>query len=279
MLFTFSDPRGWQDLGVVNILINNFIDGRSACYLAYVVPSSTLVLVDDAGRAGGPYAGSVTLGNSTAIQNSQCAVTLTSANGSGDTLSLMLNITFQSAFAGNRIQYLAARDAAQNSSGWLPLGVWQVPSASSTTTTSVVGVNPAQGSGLNSTPFTFRFADTKGYADLGVENILINTALDGRHACYLAYARTVNVLYLVNDTGDGLLPGKNLNTSGTLSNGQCVVSWGATSLVVGGPDLSLSLNIGFTSGFGPNLIIYLAARDADEGNNTGWQSMGTWTAQ
>ena len=49
MTFTFSDPRGWQDLDVVNILINNFLDGRSACYLAYSRPSNVLYLVDDTG--------------------------------------------------------------------------------------------------------------------------------------------------------------------------------------------------------------------------------------
>ena len=60
-VFTFSDPSGWQNLGVANVLVNNFIDGRSACYLAYSVPSSTLYLVDDSGKAGGPYAGAVAL--------------------------------------------------------------------------------------------------------------------------------------------------------------------------------------------------------------------------
>jgi len=54
---------------VVNVLINNFLDGRQACYLAYVVSPGFLLLVDDAGDAGGPFAGS---------QNSQCAASLAS---------------------------------------------------------------------------------------------------------------------------------------------------------------------------------------------------------
>ena len=58
--YQFSDPAGWQNLSVANVLVNNVLDGRHACYLAYVVASSTLVLVDDAGDAAGPYAGSVT---------------------------------------------------------------------------------------------------------------------------------------------------------------------------------------------------------------------------
>jgi len=101
--FQFSDPSRYQNLGVVNVLINNFLDGRHACYLAYVVASTTLVLVDDAGDAGGPYAGSVALGSSGTIQNSQCAVGLTSALGSGATLTLVLNVTFKAGFGGNRI--------------------------------------------------------------------------------------------------------------------------------------------------------------------------------
>ena len=36
--FTFSDTAGYQKLSVVNVLINNFLDGRQACYVA-VVPA------------------------------------------------------------------------------------------------------------------------------------------------------------------------------------------------------------------------------------------------
>jgi probable HAF family extracellular repeat protein len=276
MTFTFTDPRGWQDLEVVNVLINNFIDGRNACYLAYSVPAGTLYLVNDAGIAQGPYAGAVAPGSSNPIQNSQCTVGLIGANGSGDTLTLTLAVTFKTAFAGNKILYLAAGDVSQNSSGWVPLGVWLWPAASQNTTTAVVTMTPASGTGLSPTPFTFVFSDTKGFADLGVENILINTALDGRHACYLAYARQINWLYIVNDAGNGLLPGTSLATSGRINNSQCTVSWGNNAVTVSGNDLRLVLNIGFSPGFGPNVIFYLAARDVNEANNTGWQSSGTW---
>jgi hypothetical protein len=278
MTFTFSDAGGWQRLGVVNVLINNFIDGRSACYLAYSVPSSTLYLVNDGGSAGGPYAGSVALGSATAIQNSQCAVTLTSAVGGGNTLTLTLGFTFSASFGGSKILYTAAGDTGTNNSGWVPLGVWQVPGAAALTT-SVVSMTPADGTGVGPTAYTFRFSDTKGFADLGVENILVNSALDGRHACYLAFARSLNVLYLVNDNGDALLPGQSVGASGSLSNSQCTVTWGASAVAASGNSLSLSLNIGFGSGFGPKLIFYLAARDVNEGNNTGWQASGTWAVQ
>jgi len=127
---TFTDSQGVSDFGVVNVLINNFIDGRQACYLAYVASTNTLILIDDAGDAAGPYAGTMALsGGSGNIQNSQCMV---SGAGSGvnsapDTLALTLNITFKAAFAGNRVIYAAGRDSAGgNNTGWQAVGTTTV---------------------------------------------------------------------------------------------------------------------------------------------------------
>jgi len=136
--FVYTDPRGYQDLNVVDILVNNFLDGRHACYLAYIVAQNTLVLVDDGGDAGGPYAGNVALGNSAPIQNSQCSVTLVSAVGSGNNLTLVLTIAWTAGFAGDKIVYMSAGDVAGNNSGWQPLGVARAPGGAQTTTTAVV---------------------------------------------------------------------------------------------------------------------------------------------
>ena len=64
-----------------------------------------MVLVDDAGNAGGPFAGVLTLGAAQTIQNSQCSINGqgSSAVSNGNTLTLTLSITFKSAFPGNRI--------------------------------------------------------------------------------------------------------------------------------------------------------------------------------
>jgi hypothetical protein len=272
--FTFSDPFGWRDLSVVNVLINNFLDGRQSCYLAYVVPSSTLVLVDDAGDAGGPFAGS---------QNSQCAVSLVSATGSGATLTLTLNVTFKPAFGGNKIVYLAARDSAQNNTGWQALGVWQVPFTPSGTI-SVGSLNPARGAGASGTAqaFTLTLADSRGAADIGIVNLLVNNFLDGRQACYLAYVASSNTLLLVDDAGDagGPFAGNMvLNGGGTIQNSQCSANGAGSSAVLSGNLLTLTLNVAFKASFAGNRILYAAGRDAAGGNNTGWQAMGTFTVQ
>jgi hypothetical protein len=277
--FVYSDPRGWQDLNVVNALVNNFIDGRRACYLAYVVPQSYLALVDDAGDAGGPFAGTVALGNSAPIQNSQCSVTLVSAQGSGNTFTLVLSIAWTNSFAGDKIIHLAARDLASNNSGWYPLGVLRAPGGTATTTTAVVSANPSRATGFAATTYTFSFSDTKGFADLGVENILVNSALDGRHGCYLAFSRPGNVMYLVNDNGDALLPAQSMATAGSISNSQCSVTWTGGAVSESGNNLSLTLNITFSASFAGNRIIYTAARDVNEANNTDWHAMATWASQ
>lgn len=282
--FQFADPGGYQYLGVVNVLINSVLDGRNACYLAYLVPSSTLVLVDDAGDAGGPYAGSVTLGSSSSIQNSQCAVTLTSASGSGTTLSLTLSITFKPAFGGDRVTYVAARDLGSGNSNWQPLGVWQVPSAPSGPI-AVSGIAPARGAGPAGTAVTFTLTvtDTRGAGDLGIVNLLINASIDGRLACYLAYVASSNSLILTGDSGDpgGSYAGSMTLNGGTagIANSQCSVNGSGSSAAPSGNSLALTLNLTFQPGFAGNRVLYAAGRDGQGGNNTGWQPVGTWTVQ
>jgi len=274
MAFTFTDPRGWQDLDVVNVLINNFLDGHSACYLAYSRSAGVLYLVPD---GGGGLLPALTLGGSGITGNSQCTVSgaASYAAGSGDTFTLTLSLSFRAAFAGDKVVYLAARDLEGGNSGWQALGTWSIPGASPTGP-AVGGVAPARSSGSGGT-FTFTFTDTNGWQDLGVVNVLINDTLNGNQACYLAYSRAFNTLYLVNDTGTALLLGLTLNGAGSVNNSQCTVT-GAGSLASGsGNTLTLTLNMSFLSAFAGNRVIYAAARSNGDAFNSGWQAVGSRT--
>jgi sugar lactone lactonase YvrE len=274
--FRFSDPKGWQDLDVLNVLINSALDGRQSCYLAYSRPQNTLYLVPDNGTGLLP---GLLLNGSGTLSNSQCTIVGagTSASGMGNTLTLTLNMTFTPAFAGNKIIYIATRDLAQDNSGWQALGTWTVPGAPTTQIT-VNGMTPARGVGTGQT-FTFTFTDTKGFHDLGVMNVLVNSTLDGRQACYLAFSQPANILYLVNDAGTALLPAITLG-SGSVSNSQCTINGaGSSASGTGTNNFTLTLNISFPESFAGNKVTYLAARDSAEGNNTGWQSLGSWTVQ
>jgi len=278
--FTFSESTGWQNLDVVNMLINSALDGRRACYLAYSVPSKTLVLVDDAGDAGGPYAGSLALGNSGTIQNSQCAVTLVSASGIGATLTLTVAVTFQPGFSGNLIQYLAARDSANNS-GWQASGVWSSTSQPPAVPILIGSISPGRSIDAAGTmqTVTFTLSDTKGAADIGIVNLLVNDFIDGRHACYLAYVAAANTLLLVDDAGDAGGPFAGslvLNGSpGTIQNSQCAVSGQGSSVVTNGNQVTVNLALTFLPSMAGNRVFWVAGRDGGGGSNTGWQAMGT----
>jgi len=282
--FQFSDLAGYQNLSVVNVLINSVLDGRNACYLAYVVAAQTLYLVDDAGDAGGPYAGSVVLGSASTIHNSQCTVGLTSALGSGNTLTLTLNIAFAAGFGGNKVQFVAARDQGTGNTDWQALGVWQAPSTQ-TGAIAVTGVSPVHGAAAAGTSgqFTFTLTDGKGTGDFGVVNVLVNNYIDGRGACYLAYVASSETLVLVDDAGDAGGPWAGsmvLNGgSGAIENSQCAVSGTGSTVGYAPGVMTLTLNLTFKGGLSGNRVFYVAGRDQAGGSNTGWQAVGTWTVE
>ncbi len=273
LAFTFSDVDGGTDLNILNILINSFLDGRNSCYIAYVRSQNILYLINDAGTALQP---AITLGTAQQTSNSQCAINGTGSGAvvSGNNLTLTLNMTFTTAFGGRRIIYGAARDVAEANSGWTPLGVKEVPGAIAAPL-SVTGTTPAQSTAATQqTVFTFN--DNAGFANLNVINVLINNALDGRNACYIAYVRSQNILYLVNDAGDALLPAITPGTTQTVSNSQCTISGTGTSAVGNGNTLTLTVNYTMKPAFRGNRVIWSAARTVNDTGNTGWQATGTW---
>jgi len=279
--FTVFDSQGWQDLGVLDVLINNSLDGRQACYFAYVPQTNTIYLVDDGGDAGGPFSGALLLNGTGSVGNSQCQLNGlgSSAIGAGRSLTLTIHLTFAQSFAGNRVAYVAARTISESSSGWTPLETWTVPGAAAAPLTPV-SITPASGEGSDQV-FTFNFSDVAGWQGLGIVNVLINGALDGRQSCYVAYAVQSNSLFLVDDAGDaggpfaGSMP---LSGSGSVANSQCTVKAAGSSVAHSGNTLTLSLHLSFSWAFVGNKLLYTAARDTGSGTS-GWQPMGTWIVQ
>ena len=107
----------------------------------------------------------------------------------------------------------------------------------------------------------------------------MNGALDGRHACYIAYARSINWLYLEDDTGSILGAGQSFAAAGSLSNSQCTVSWGSVGVSSSGNNLTLTLNLAFAAAFDGDVIVYAAARDGSDQNSTDWHAVATWTVK
>ena len=274
--FQYSDTAGAADLNVMNVLINSGLDGRHACYIAYVQQYNTLFLVNDAGDAGGPFAGSIVLGGSGSVNNSQCTIAAagSTAFASGNTLTLTLNMSFSSSFGGNKVVYLAARDSVNNS-GWQTMGTHGVPPLPSTFPMPG-GMSPASGSAASST-LSFMFNDASSANNLQTGWALINTAIDGRAACYLAYFRPGNQVYLFPDNGDGS-QAINMTLSGTntLSNSQCTISSQGSSVTSSGAQLTVNLNITFNHSFAGPKGVWMADQTLGGLQTSAWQVMGVW---
>ncbi|HYW47743.1 MAG TPA: VCBS repeat-containing protein [Bryobacteraceae bacterium] len=276
--FTFSDSSGYQNLSVVDVLINNALDGRHACYVAVVLSganSGSVFLIDDAGDAGGPYQGLV-LPGSGSISNGQCTINGTGSgvNGSGNNLTLTLSITFSAGFSGNKVVYTSAGNKSSANSGWQALGTWNVPGGTPAGPW-VSGMNPARTSALGPATYTFTFTDSNGWPDISVANILINTAIDGRHGCYLAIVPAAQQVLLVDDAGDagGPYSGMVLPGNGTVSNSQCSITGAGSSIAGSGNTLTVTLAMTFSPSFAGNQLFFLAARSNTANSN--WQAVGT----
>ncbi|MCX6608188.1 MAG: hypothetical protein NTV52_32000 [Acidobacteria bacterium] len=133
-------------------------------------------------------------------------------------------------------------------------------------------------SSLGSTQtLTFSVSHPDGLARLGIINLLINSSLDARNACYLAYSVPQRVLYLVNDGGPtgGLSPGLLIGSpnTGSIANTQCRIFAEGSSAVANGNILTLTCNASFTESFTGSKIVYLAARTTDE-LTQGWAPCG-----
>ena len=271
--FTFFEPNGVTNLDVVNVLVNNFLDGRFACYLAYVRSINVLYLVNDAGD--GLLPGVVLDGSPQSLANGQCAIDIpaSSASTTFGVLTLTLRIGFEPSFAGNKVVYQAARDLNGNNSGWVQQGVWHVPGGAPGSP-SVVDINPARGGGRDY-PFTFTFRDADGFSDLVSTTVLVNSYLDGGAACYFGYHVPSNTLLLLNDAGNGYMPGLTLGGQGTVENTQCRIMSAGSGAVGSGTDLTLTIRIVFKSAFKGERVIYVSAQDSV--TSSGWQAVGSWS--
>jgi hypothetical protein len=272
----FSHPGGFQNLGVLNVLINKALDGGRACYLAYSQPAGVLFVVKDAGPDAG-LSEPLVLGSTGNVSNSQCQVNGvgSSAVGSGNVLTLTLNITFRPAFAGNHVVYLAARDqVGPGNSGWSTLGFHEVPGAP-VTYPNAINMSPAAGTTSSST-VTFAYEDQSNSANIQTAWALVNTALNGASACYVAYFAPGNILFLFPDDGSAAgLTNMVLAGTASLENSQCRINAQGSSVVRSGGRLTLNLNMTFKPGFAGSKAVWLALQTVSAVTSP-WKVGGAW---
>ncbi len=263
----FSDGSGAGLLNRRLILINSTLNGAGGCFIQ--ADPTGIYLVNDSGSAlsAGLIGGS-------SVSNSQCTLNGvgTSVVNAGNSSTVTLALVFKPAFAGAKNIYLYDEDTNGNNSGFQLRGTYTVSSTASVPANT--SVTPNSGSGASRT-FTVVYSDPGGNSLLNRRLFLINSAILGGSACYVQVDPTG--IYLVNDAGNALTGP--LTPAGVLSNSQCTLNpAGGASVSYSATSTTVVLPITFNASFGGTRNLYMYADDVN-GNNTGWQLMGTVTTQ
>ena len=278
----YSDSAGVASLATVwaGFGTSASYPAPSSCAVYYSRSANAVYLENDAATSTTGAA----IGSSGTLQNSQCSVNMaaTSVSPSGNALTLTLAVTFNSSFSGSKSIYLCAVDAGGTNSGWQSRGSWTIPGSvfpppppPPATGPSAVSVMPGSGSGFTQT-FALEYSDTSGASSLASVWVAFNATANNPapSSCAVYYNRSINALYLENDTATGS-SGAVLGSYRALQNSQCTVNPATSTVTLNGTSLILNLAVTFSSAFSGAQNIYLRAVDS-VGSNTGWQSLGTW---
>ena len=266
--FVYGDTVYARSLTAVAFLFNTSVNFSNACYVVWDLTANTIALIGDNGSG----SSSVTLGSSTSLHNSQCVVNggATSAV-SGLSMILTISITFNSGFTGTKNIYMYAAAGSVNT-GWVLEGTYGSVTGGAPVANSAV---PASGSGP-SERFTFIVSDQGGGSYLTAAAILFAPTLNFVNACYLIWDGTRNTISLTYDNpANGqtpLTPGQ----PGIATNDECTMNAANSTVIVSGTRVIITLDLTFNDGFAGLKNIYLYAAEAF--TNSGWTTVGTWTA-
>jgi hypothetical protein len=244
-------------------------NGANGCYVWYYPTTNLLYLDNDTGN--GLSAG-ITPGSASTVSNSQCTLAGTgSSYSTSGGATLVVALTFSYSFYGLKYVWMYAGGETSNS-GWVEKGTWTVPSGPPPT---VVSLTPSSGSGTTQA-FTSEYSDPNGTADLVTVRILFNTRIDAAYGCYVFYYPATNLLYLENDTGNGLSAGITPGSTSTVSNSQCTLAGTSSSYSTSGDNATLVAALTFSGTFftgAKNVWMYAVG----ESSNSGFVQKGTWT--
>ena len=127
LTFSFSDPHGYANISSANINIAALAKpSLEACSMFFEQTSHTVSLLNDAGTQ---YLSPLNLSNpGSIVSNSQCTVSAngSSISGTGNTLQLGLQLTFDPSFVGSHNVVVSASDLT-SASNPLQVATWVVP--------------------------------------------------------------------------------------------------------------------------------------------------------
>lgn len=268
-----SDANGATDIASISVVFNSNLSFGQACYFTYERALNRFSLFNDAGTG---IQATISPGASGSVENSQCRISGSglSVQTSATTITLSLPLTFKSGFAGAKTVYVSAVDSTSLSSGWQNRGSWTVPSENNSGP-NVVAVSPSSGTGSTQS-FTFTLTDASGGGNISWLHAVFNTSLSTGSACYFAYERASNLLYLANDPATATIGTLTPGSSNTVENSQCILNGSGSSVSVSSAGMAVTVSLTFKPAFRGTKNVY-GTTSYTAGGGSGWRTIGTWT--
>ncbi len=243
---------------------------QNSCYVSYDPTANVFYLLNDTATGWFGLLG----GTPNTVGNSQCTL-YGAASGSskaGTDLTINLDVSFRTGFAGTKTAYLLAGDNVGLVSDWQEVG--SSSDSGDARAVEITSFAPLSGNGPFQT-FSAGVRDADGANTIAFVQFVMNAGLNGFNACFIHYDRASNAFFLLKDDASGWF-GLVGGSAAQVENSQCVlrgVGSGGTSTV---DTLSINYNLQFKTAFTGSRNIYLQAVD-----NTGviqsWKQAGTWT--
>ena len=278
---TYTDPNSEMNIQSLSLFIMNGVapDSESGwpaneCVLNYTISSGVIQLVQDAG--GAFLSNTAIAGTDQTVSNSKCTVlaSLSSANISGNSVTVKFYVTFTASFRGAKQLYLSVKNhEGDNNTNFLT----QVGSYNVTASVSSLFVFPSSGSGSEQT-FTTVYSDETTQIKsvyLNLKSSANNTT--AANACKLRYDLGTADIALVNDAGTRYSPPITSGSTTPLSNSQCTVYGVGTSATSFGNYVVAYFNVSFAAGFDGEKEMTMFGEDETGTFSFSNQSVGTYT--
>lgn len=124
MDFTYSDPNGSEDIVAVMINITSAANPTNECFISYSRRADELALTLD----GGTSWKAALVGSGKKLVNNACTLDPSHSMtfSSGNTFTLRLAFRFPRSFTGRKIVQTTVADHDNATTGWQPVGFWDV---------------------------------------------------------------------------------------------------------------------------------------------------------
>jgi hypothetical protein len=271
---TWSDGNGASDIRYAYMQIGSASGGGLITKVYYNQQTNKLYLLSDAGNS---WLGGFAPGSANTITNSRVSLNCqsTAVTPSGLNLTVSFSITPNISYTGIKPLMLYVVDySGAHPATWLIMGSWTILGPTTPANVSATAVDGLTGAAqqVNAT-----WSDGNGASDIRYAYLQVGSAPTGG-LTKMYYNQQTNMLYLLNDAGNGWIGGFAPGSANVIANSKLSLDCAATTVIPAGNNLTVSFNLTPQAGFagsGKPLALYVV--DFSGLHPATWENKGTWS--